>query len=134
MSSSLDILVQLKKGIDESEELIEYTKRVLNEVRAHGRSDRINILLKKVTKLYNGLQNLTTTFNKDLIGRADEYTRDYIVTYIKYLLMVSIPYEIDLLNEINNRVDRDDNDIVSKLNQALTLMNQLREIVNTLEI
>jgi len=133
MHTPLDLLAHLKKGIDRSEEIIDLTKIILNEVRAHGSSGKIDLLFRKVLRLYNNLYNVRSVFSTKMLDQVDEYTKNYIITYIRYLSLVSIPYEIDLLNEINSRINKDDIDGVMRISKAITLMNELRTIFEKIE-
>ena len=133
MHTPLDLLAHLKKGIDRSEEIIDLTKIILNEVRAHGSSGKIDLLFRKVLRLYNNLYNMRRVFSTKILDQVDEYTKNYIITYIRYLSLVSIPYEIDLLNEINSRINKDDIDGVMRISKAITLMNELRTIFEKIE-
>ena len=133
MHTPLDLLAHLKKGIDRSEEIIDLTKIILNEVRAHGSSGKIDLLFRKVLRLYNNLYNVRSVFSTKMLDQVDEYTKNYIITYIRYLSLVSFPYEIDLLNEINSRINKDDIDGVMRISKAITLMNELRTIFEKIE-
>ena len=133
MHTPLDLLAHLKKGIDRSEEIIDLTKIILNEVRAHGSSGKIDLLFRKVLRLYNNLYNVRSVFSTKMLDQVDEYTKNYIITYIRYLSLVSIPYEIDLLNEINSRINKDDIDGVRRISKAIALMNELRTVFEKIE-
>ena len=133
MHTPLDLLAHLKKGIDRSEEIIDLTKIILNEVRAHGSSGKIDLLFRKVLRLYNNLYNVRRVFSTKMLDQVDEYTKNYIITYIRYLSLVSFPYEIDLLNEINSRINKDDIDGVRRISKAIALMNELRTIFEKIE-
>lgn len=133
MHTPLDLLAHLKKGIDRSEEIIDLTKIILNEVRAHGSSGKIDLLFRKVLRLYNNLYNVRSVFSTKMLDQVDEYTKNYIITYIRYLSLVSFPYEIDLLNEINSRINKDDIDGVRRISKAIALMNELRTIFEKIE-
>ncbi len=133
MYTPLDLLAHLKKEVDRSEELIDLTKVVLNEVRTQGSSEKIDLLFRKVLGLYNSLYNIGNKFSANILDQIDEYTKNYIITYIRYLSLVSIPYEIDLLNEINNRINKDYIDDVRRVSKAITLMNELRTILEKIE-
>lgn len=132
MHVSLDILTRLKKGIDHSEEVIELTKIILNEVRAYGSSDKIDLLLRKVLRLYNNLYNVRKGFSTEILDQIDEYAKNYITTYIKYLSLVGIPYEIDLLNEISSRMNKDNVDRW-RISKAIALMNELKSVFENIE-
>lgn len=132
MHVSLDILTRLKKGIDHSEEIIELTKIILNEVRAYGSSDKIDLLLRKVLRLYNNLNIVRKGFSTKILDQIDEYAKNYITTYIKYLSLVGIPYEIDLLNEISSRMNEDNADRW-RINKAIALMNELKSVFENIE-
>jgi len=133
MHTPLDLLAHLKKGIDRSEEIIDLTKIILNEVRAHGSSGKIDLLFRKVLRLYNNLYNVRSVFSTKMLDQVDEYTKNYIITYIRYLSLVSFPYEIDLLNEINSRINKDDIDGVRRISKAIALMNELRTVFEKIE-
>ncbi len=133
MHTPLDLLAYLKKGIDRSEEIIDLTKIILNEVRAHGSSGKIDLLFRKVLRLYNNLYNVRSVFSTKMLDQVDEYTKNYIITYIRYLSLVSFPYEIDLLNEISSRINKDDIDGVRRISKAIALMNELRTIFEKIE-
>ncbi len=133
MHTPLDLLAHLKKGIDRSEEIIDLTKIILNEVRAHGSSGKIDLLFRKVLRLYNNLYNVRSVFSTKMLDQVDEYTKNYIITYIRYLSLVSFPYEIDLLNEISSRINKDDIDGVRRISKAIALMNELRTIFEKIE-
>jgi len=133
MHTPLDLLAHLKKGIDRSEEIIDLTKIILNEVRAHGSSGKIDLLFRKVLRLYNNLYNVRRVFSTKMLDQVDEYTKNYIITYIRYLSLVSFPYEIDLLNEINSRINKDDIDGVRRISKAIALMNELRTVFEKIE-
>jgi len=133
MHTPLDLLAHLKKGIDRSEEIIDLSKIILNEVRAHGTSGKIDLLFRKVLRLYNDLYNVGNVFSTKMFDQVDEYTKDYIITYINYLTLVSIPYEIDLLNEISSKINKDDIDDVKRISKAIALMNELRTVFEKIE-
>ncbi len=131
MSRSGAVVAELKDAIDDYEELIDLTKHVLNEIKAFGGSNAINIVIKKVPPLYNKLTKLAIAIRDIDIDSIPQVSKDYILAYTQYIALVSLPYEIDLLDEIAGRLKDEDKVGVTS---AIDMLKSLREIYEELYI
>ena len=130
----IDILTQLKKIVDEHEKTIDLTKIVYNEIKAFGRSSRVDLLCRRLMKIYARLALIgkyLQEYNKDK-DSIDKASLEYIDTYTKYIILIGLPYEKDVLKEIKDMLSTNqDNKIVDTIDE---IINKINEIIDSYKI
>lgn len=125
----IDLLNDLRKVVDDYEKAIDLTKIILNEVRAYGNSEKISLLLQMLVKILRRLEKIAdagmaiTTLNSDA---NENSTIEYINVFSKYIALVSIPYEKDLVNEVREI-------LVQKAGKDAECVKQISEIIETID-
>ena len=102
MTSLPDIVAQARDLVEAYEEIITRAKILRIEVLNNpGKLDAFIPLLKDIVDKTNGFLKAYSSIEYD----ENDYYGKYLKTYYNYLIMISIPYLKDLLNEIRARVD-----------------------------
>lgn len=125
----IDLLNDLRKVVDDYEKAIDLTKIILNEVRAYGNSEKISLLLRMLTKILKRLEKIADagmTINTLDSNANTNSTIEYINVFSKYIALVSIPYEKDLVNEIRET-------LIQKVSRDAECMKQVSEIIETID-
>lgn len=124
----IDLLNDLRKVVDDYEKAIDLTKIILNEVRAYGNSEKISLLLQMMIKILKRLEKIANagmTINIHSSNANVNSTIEYINVFSKYIALVSIPYEKDLLNEVRDM-------LVQKAGKDAECIKQISEIIETI--
>ncbi|OYT37194.1 MAG: hypothetical protein B6U89_07735 [Desulfurococcales archaeon ex4484_58] len=91
------ILSNIRDLVDEYEKLITRLKYIKESSRID--PDKVDTLIPRLNRIYNKTVNNLREFKNTDLNINNDYIK-YLKTYYNYLIMISIPYTIDLLEEI----------------------------------
>ncbi|GEM_PF-1472542 len=111
MSGLPDIVARARDLVDAYEELITRVKILRIEVIEQ--PEKIDSFLPRLEKIIKETAEFLETYSGIEYDMNDYYGK-YLKTYYNYLLMVSIPYLIDLLNEVRANIDQSKKHLVEE--------------------
>ncbi|WFO75710.1 hypothetical protein J4526_02230 [Desulfurococcaceae archaeon MEX13E-LK6-19] len=127
--SPIDILNRLKKAIDDYEKIIDLTKIILNEVRAYGDSNKIPLLSRRLSSILKELELVGSMASSKGLWPGNDTTVEYLNVFSRYIALVSIPYEKDLINEIKEKfIETNNTKRINELNELLKIIDKVEEI------
>lgn len=130
-TTPVDILNRLKKAVDDYEKIIDLTKIVLNEVRAYGDSEKIPLLLKKLQNILKELEAVGSITSANRLVQGNDITFEYLDLFSRYIALVSIPYEKELISEIRRMfVEKNNTKRINELDKLLKHISVVEEIYN----
>jgi len=88
--------------VDMYEELI--TRVKLLRVKSREEPEVIDKIVPRLEKAYSETMDFLNKYSEVEVDPSDRYGK-YLKTYHDYLLLISIPYLLDLLIEINDNLD-----------------------------
>ncbi len=97
-----DYISRLRDLVNQYESLIDELKYYKN--LAGREPERIDSIREHIESAVSNTVNILENYNsvKDL--NIDDTSKKYLSTYYNYLLLVSIPYTLDLLNDIKREL------------------------------
>ncbi len=127
--SPIDILNRLKKAIDDYEKIIDLTKIILNEVRAYGDSNKIPLLSRRLSSILKELELVGSMASSKGLWTGNDITIEYLNVFSRYIALVSIPYEKDLINEIKEKfIETNNTRRINELEELLKIIDKVEEI------
>jgi len=121
-----EYLSNLRDLVNEYEEVIDFLKTTKNLVSKD--QTTISNMFKRLEDIKNKTRKLIEIYKNTNLENVDTNTLKYIKTYNLYLEMVSIPYIIDLLTDVQNIVQRKgDEHIVEIINKTINEFKELRD-------
>lgn len=116
MTTLPEIVARARDLVDVYEDLISRAKILHIDVNSqsstlHSFISRLERVVKETSDFLEDLKNME--YN------VDKYYGKYLRTYYNYLIMISIPYLLELLNEIKNSADQSIRQVLDKIIEEL---------------
>ncbi len=123
---AVSLLVELKKNIEVFEDILNKTKEALYKTKATGSKDELKNVLIRFRRITKRLRKIGEGLYSQW-GDIDEGLKEHITTLTQYIVLVSIPYEIDLLKDVEPFIK--DEDMKPLIEEAIRLANETRTML-----